>query len=337
MLIVMDQKATMEQIDGTVTAIEGRGYTARPIPGGQRVAICVLHNQGPVDASFFLGLPGVKEAIPVTHPYKLVSRESQPEDTVIQIGEVSIGNGNLTVIAGPCAVESEEQALTIARHVKRAGAHLFRGGAFKPRTSPYAFQGLGEEGLRILAKVREETGMPVVTEAIDHDVMDMMEAYADVIQIGARNMQNFSLLRRAGRSDKPILLKRGMSATIEEWLMAAEYIMEGGNTRVILCERGVRTFAHHSRNTLDLSAVPVVRKESHLPIIVDPSHAGGRRSQVIPLSRAAVAVGCHGIMVEVHHAPETALSDGAQSLYPEQFADLSRQIAGIFASMKGSE
>jgi len=335
MLIVMDQKATPEQISATVAVIESRGYTARPIPGGQRVAICVLHNQGSVDASLFLGLPGVKEAIPVTHPYKLVSRESQPEDTVVEVGGVSIGNGHLTIIAGPCAVESEEQALTIARHVKNAGAHIFRGGAFKPRTSPYAFQGLGEEGLKILAKVREETGMPVVTEAIDHEVVDLIEAYADVIQIGARNMQNFSLLRRAGRSPKPILLKRGMAATIEEWLMAAEYIMEGGNSRVILCERGVRTFAHHSRNTLDLSAVPVVQKESHLPILIDPSHAGGRRSQVIPLSRAAVAVGCNGLMVEVHHAPETALSDGAQSLYPEQFQDLCRQIDGIFKTMNG--
>jgi 3-deoxy-7-phosphoheptulonate synthase len=334
MLIVMDQKATTEQIDAVVAVIESRGYTARPIPGGQRVAICVLHNQGSVDASLFLGLPGVKEAIPVTHPYKLVSRESQPQDTVVKVGGVSIGNGHLTIIAGPCAVESEEQALTIARHVKSGGAHLFRGGAFKPRTSPYAFQGLGEEGLKILARVREETGMPVVTEAIDHEVVDLIEAYADVIQIGARNMQNFSLLRRAGRAAKPILLKRGMSATIEEWLMAAEYIMEGGNSQVILCERGVRTFAHHSRNTLDLSAVPVVQKESHLPILTDPSHAGGRRSQVIPLSRASVAVGCNGLMVEVHHAPETALSDGAQSLYPEQFRDLCRQIDAIFQTMK---
>ncbi|NSW84778.1 MAG: 3-deoxy-7-phosphoheptulonate synthase [Syntrophobacteraceae bacterium] len=330
MLVVMDKKATAEQVDAAVALIESRGYTARPIPGGQRVAICILHNHGPVDASVFLGLPGVKEAIPVTHPYKLVSRELQPEDSVVDVRGVRIGNGHLTVMAGPCAVESEEQALTIARLVKKAGAHLFRGGAFKPRTSPYAFQGLGEEGLKILAKVREETGMPVVTEAIDHEVFDLVEEYADVVQIGARNMQNFSLLRRAGRSDKPILLKRGLAATIEEWLMAAEYIMEGGNTGVILCERGVRTFAHHSRNTLDLSAIPVVRKESHLPVIVDPSHAAGRRNQVIPLSRGAVAVGCHGLMVEVHHQPERALSDGAQSLFPEQFEDLLRQIKAIF-------
>lgn len=332
----MDQKATQAEVDAVVAVIEARGLVARAIPGGQRVAICVLHNQGPVEPNLFLSMPGVKEAIPVTHPYKLVSRESQPEDTVIRVGSVAIGNGYLTLIAGPCAIESEEQALAVADHVKKAGAHMFRGGAFKPRTSPYAFQGLGEEGLRILSKVRSETGLPVVSEAMDHEVFDLVEDNVDVIQIGTRNMQNFSLLRRAGRAAKPILLKRGMSATIEEWLMAAEYIMEGGNPNVILCERGVRTFAHHSRNTLDFSAVPVVQKESHLPIIVDPSHAAGRRSQVIPLSRAAVAVGAHGIMVEVHNAPEKALSDGAQSLYPEQFVDLCRQLEPIFKACMGT-
>jgi 3-deoxy-7-phosphoheptulonate synthase len=330
MLVVMDKEATTAEIDRVVLAIEGRGYTARPIPGGQRVAIGILHNHGPVESGHFLGLPGVKELIPVTRPYKLVSRELQPEDTVIRVGEAKIGNGHLTLIAGPCAVESESQALTVARLVKNAGAHLFRGGAFKPRTSPYSFQGLGEDGLKILSRVREETGLPVVTEAMDHEVFDLVEQYADVIQIGTRNMQNFSLLRRAGRADKPILLKRGLAATIEEWLMAAEYIMEAGNARVILCERGVRTFAHHSRNTLDLSAIPVVQKESHLPVIVDPSHAAGRRGQVIPLSRASVAVGAHGLMVEVHHAPDQALSDGAQSLYPDQFVELCQQIEPIF-------
>jgi 3-deoxy-7-phosphoheptulonate synthase len=330
MLIVMDQKATPEQVEAVVAAIEAAGYVARPMPGGDRVAIGVLYNKGAVDTARFLLLPGVKDVIPVTRPYKLVSRECQPDDTVVQIGDVAIGNGHMAIIAGPCAIESEQQALTIAHAVKSHGAQLFRGGAFKPRTSPYAFQGLGEEGLKILAKVREQTGMPVVTEAMDHELYDLVEAYADVVQIGARNMQNFTLLRRAGRSPKPVLLKRGLSATIEEFLMAAEYIMEGGNTQVILCERGVRTFAHHSRNTLDLSAVLVIRKESHLPIIVDPSHAAGRRDQVIPLSRAAVAVGAHGLMVEVHHAPDQALSDGAQSLYPEQFASLCRQIGPIF-------
>ena len=334
MLVVMDQTATSEEVDAVVAAIESKGFTARPIPGGQRVAIGILHNQGHIEAGLFLGLPGVKEVIPVTRPYKLVSREFQPDDTVIRVGEVAIGNGHLSVIAGPCAIESEQQALTIAKHVQGAGAQLFRGGAFKPRTSPYSFQGLGEEGLRILARVRDETGMPVVTEAMDHEVFDLIESYADIVQIGTRNMQNFSLLRRAGRADKPILLKRGLSATIEEWLMAAEYIMEAGNPKVILCERGVRTFAHHSRNTLDLSAIPVVQKESHLPIIVDPSHAAGRRDQVIPLSRAAVAVGAHGLMVEVHHQPEAALSDGAQSLYPEQFMELCRQIEPIFKTFR---
>jgi len=330
MLVVMTQQATPEEIDAVVAAIEAKGYTARPIPGGERVAIGILNNKGAVDASHFLALPGVKEVIPVTRPYKLVSREFQPEDTVIQVNGVPIGNGHLTLIAGPCAVESEAQCLKTARAVKRSGAHLFRGGAFKPRTSPYSFQGLGEEGLKILAKVREATGMPVVTEALDTETFGLVETYTDVIQIGARNMQNFSLLRRAGQSHKPILLKRGLAATIEEWLMAAEYVLEAGNTQVILCERGVRTFAHHSRNTLDLSAVVVVCKESHLPVIVDPSHAAGRRDQVLPLSRAAVAVGAHGLMVEVHHNPKEALSDGAQSLYPEQFDKLCRQIQSIF-------
>ena len=334
MLVVMDKKATKKEIDFVVATIEERGYTARPIPGGERVSIGILNNKGHVDASPFLGLPGVKDAIHVTRPYKLVSREFKHEDTVINVGDVSVGNGNLVIIAGPCAVESESQALTIAEHVKKSGAQLFRGGAFKPRTSPYSFQGLGKEGLQILAKVREKTGMPVVTEVMDLENLDLVEKYADVIQIGARNMQNFSLLRRAGHASKPVLLKRGMAATIDEWLMAAEYILEGGNSQVILCERGVRTFVHHSRNTLDLSAVSVVLKESHLPIIVDPSHAAGRRDQVVPLSRAAVAVGAQGLMVEVHHAPEKALSDGAQSLYPRQFESLCSQVQFIFDNLQ---
>ncbi len=329
MLIVMQQTATASEIAQVVAIIEKRGCVARPIPGGDRVSVGVLHNKGPLDTAMFLGLPGVKDVIPVTRPYKLVSRETQPADTIVKVGEVSIGSGQFAMIAGPCAIESEDQALAIAGAVKAAGAHIFRGGAFKPRTSPYSFQGLGEEGLRILAIVRESTGMPVVTEVMDEAVFSLVESYADMIQIGTRNMQNFSLLRRAGRSTKPIMLKRGMAATIEEWLMAAEYILESGNTQVVLCERGVRTFVHHSRNTLDLSAVPYVRMESHLPIIVDPSHAAGRREQVIPLSRAAVAGDAHGLMVEVHHQPEMALSDGAQSLYPDQFALLCRQVAGI--------
>jgi 3-deoxy-7-phosphoheptulonate synthase len=330
MLIVMEKTATPDQIKAVEAAVTARGYEARPIPGGERISIGVLRNKGAVDASLFLGLGGVKDVIPVTRPYKLVSRETRAEDTVVHVGDVAIGNGHMTIIAGPCAIESEAQALTIARHVKDAGAHMFRGGAFKPRTSPYSFQGLGLEGLEILAKVRHETGLPVVTEVMDMATFDQVESYADMIQIGTRNMQNFSLLRRAGRSTRPVLLKRGMAATIDEWLMAAEYIMEGGNTQVILCERGVRTFVHHSRNTLDLSAVPYVRRESHLPIIIDPSHAAGRRDQVIPLGRSSIAVGAHGLMVEVHHQPDQALSDGAQSLYPQQFAQLCRQSQAIF-------
>lgn len=333
MLLVMNKNATEKQIESVVEAIEKQGYKARTIPGGERVSIGILYNRGPVDGSLFIGMPGVKEVIPVTRPYKLVSREFHPQETIIPVGEKAIGEGCLTIIAGPCAVESEHQALTIAEKVKQAGADMFRGGAFKPRTSPYSFQGLGKEGLKILDKVREVTGMPIVTEVLDLENFDLVEEYTDVIQIGTRNMQNFSLLRRAGLSQKPVLLKRGMAATIDEWLMAAEYILAEGNSRVILCERGVRSFINHSRHTLDLSAVPVVRNESHLPIIIDPSHAAGRRDQVPALSRAAVAVEAHGIMVEVHHAPEEALSDGAQSLYPEQFEIMCRQVRTIYNNL----
>jgi 3-deoxy-7-phosphoheptulonate synthase len=334
MLLVMEKNATDEQISAVIDRIKELGYTPRPIPGGERMSIGILYNKGPVEGSLFLGMPGVKEAIPVTRPYKLVSREFKPESTLISVGDIEVGNGHMTIIAGPCAVESEIQALTIAKKVKAAGADMFRGGAFKPRTSPYSFQGLGKKGLDILVKVREETGLPIVTEALDLENFDLVEECADVIQIGTRNMQNFSLLRKAGVSKKPILLKRGMAATVEEWLMAAEYILSEGNSQVILCERGVRTFVNHSRNTLDLSAVPVVRKESHLPVIIDPSHAAGRRDQVIPLSRAAVAVEAHGLMVEVHHEPENALSDGAQSLYPEQFEVLCKQIRSIYNELQ---
>ena len=329
MLIVMQQSATEEEIARVVAFIEEKGCTARPIPGGDRVSVGVLHNKGPLEPGLFLGLPGVKDAIPVTRPYKLVSRETKSEDSIVRVGDVPIGNGHFTMIAGPCAVESRDQAMTIAEAVKEAGAHMFRGGAFKPRTSPYSFQGLGEAGLAILAEVREQTGMPVVTEVLDEHSFTLVEAYADMVQIGTRNMQNFSLLRRAGQSSLPIMLKRGMAATIEEWLMAAEYIMEGGNHQVVLCERGVRTFVHHSRNTLDLSAVTYVQNESHLPIVVDPSHAAGRRDQVMPLGLASTAGGAHGLMVEVHHLPEEAMSDGAQSLYPEQYTLLCRQVREI--------
>ena len=331
MLVVMEKGTSKEKIQAAVNAIEKRGYTARPIPGGDRVYIGILHNKGSVDASHFLGLDGVKEVIPVTKPYKLVSREFKQENTHVKVGEAVFGNGSLPVIAGPCAVESEEQVLCIAKSVKDAGARIFRGGAFKPRTSPYSFQGLGKQGLELLAKVRAETGLPVVTEAMDVENFNLVEEYADIVQIGTRNMQNFSLLRRAGKSQRPVILKRGMSATLQEWLMAAEYIMEEGNNNVILCERGVRTFVRHSRNTLDLSVVPAVKKESHLPIIIDPSHAAGVRDQVIPLSYASAALGADGVMIEVHNKPEEAMSDGAQSLYPEQFATAMKKMNAIHA------
>jgi 3-deoxy-7-phosphoheptulonate synthase len=271
-------------------------------------------------------MDGVKEAIPVTKPFKMVSNETKPEPTVISIGDVKIGGGGIVMIAGPCAVESERQAMTIAHYVKALGAQIFRGGAFKPRTSPYSFQGLGEEGLKILAKVRQETGLLIVTEATDNASIELVEEYADIIQIGARNMQNYSLLRRAGQAKKPVLLKRGLAATIDELLMSAEYIMSEGNAQIILCERGIRTFTNTTRNTLDLSAIPSIKELSHLPIIVDPSHAAGRREFVIPLSKAAVAVGADGLIVEVHNDPAHALSDGAQSLYLEQFAQLMKEI-----------
>jgi 3-deoxy-7-phosphoheptulonate synthase len=329
MLVVLEKGTTEEGVQAIVRIIEKRGYTARPIPGGDRVSIGILHNKGSVDAAHFLGLDGVKEVIPVTKPYKLVSREFQRENTQVKIGNAVFGDGTMPVIAGPCAVESLEQVLSIARSVKKAGALLFRGGAFKPRTSPYSFQGLGEQGLEFLAKVREETGLPVVTEVMDVENFDLVEAYVDVIQIGTRNMQNFSLLRRAGRSKRPVILKRGMSAMLQEWLMAAEYIMEEGNSQVILCERGIRTFVRHSRNTLDLSVVPAAKKESHLPVIVDPSHAAGVRDQVIPLAYASAALGADGQMIEVHNKPEEALSDGAQSLYPDQFTTVMKKMNAI--------
>ncbi len=329
MLIVMRQDASAEQINEVVKVVTSKGCQARSIPGGDRVSIAVLFNKGPLEDAWFSDLPGVQQTIAVTRPYKLVSRETKPSGTEIRVKNVTIGSGRLTIMAGPCAVESERQAMTIAEQVKKAGGDMFRGGAFKPRTSPYSFQGLGEEGLKILAKVRETFDLPVVTEVMDLACFDLVEAYADIVQIGTRNMQNFSLLRRAGQAKKPVFLKRGMSATVDEWLMAAEYIMAEGNPDIILCERGVRTFVRHSRNTLDLSAVPVVQRESHLPVMVDPSHAAGFRDQVMPLARAAVAAGAHGIMVEVHHDPANACSDGAQSLYPAQFASLCRQVRDI--------
>jgi 3-deoxy-7-phosphoheptulonate synthase len=331
-LVVMRQGATAAEVAGVVRAIEARGFKAHPIPGVQRTAIGITGNQGAVDRPVFESLPGVLEVIPVTHAYKLVSREVKPESSVVEVGGVPVGGREVVVVAGPCAVESREQTLTVARRVKAAGARLLRGGAFKPRTSPYSFQGLGEEGLRILAAAREETGLPVVTEALDPEGVDLVERYADAIQVGARNMQNFTLLRRCGKARKPVLLKRGLAATLEEFLMSAEYILSEGNYQVILCERGVRTFSDFSRNTLDLAVVPAVKSLSHLPILVDPSHGTGRRDKVAPMSRGAIAVGADGLLLEVHHEPDAALSDGPQSLTPEMFAALMgevRQIASV--------
>ena len=331
MLVVMQSHATDEQVRAVCQKIEELGYRAHSMPGAQRTAIGITGNAGEVEPSALEEMPGVQELIQVSKPYKLVSRELKEENTVIRFhgSNATIGGKGLAIIAGPCAIESREQAFAIAERVHAAGAQFFRGGAYKPRTSPYSFQGLEEAGLRIMAEVREQYGMKIVTEAIDHESLALVEEYADVIQIGARNMQNFSLLKRAGRSRKPVLLKRGMSATLEEFLMAAEYIMSEGNYNVALCERGVRTFADHTRNTLDLSVVPAVQRLSHLPIVVDPSHGTGKRNKVTPLSRAAVAVGADGLIIEVHHQPEKALSDGQQSLYPEQFDELMAQVRQI--------
>ncbi|MDX1583819.1 MAG: 3-deoxy-7-phosphoheptulonate synthase [Thermoanaerobaculia bacterium] len=329
MLVVMDVNADREQIDGVVRQIERLGLRAHPIPGSQRMAIGITGNQGMVQAQAIENLPGVKEVIAVSHAYKLVSRETRPDDSVVTVGGIDVGGEGVTVIAGPCAVESLDQARTIAESVRESGAQLLRGGAFKPRTSPYSFQGLGEQGLEILATVREEFDLPVVTEAIDHESLALVDQYADAIQIGARNMQNFSLLKAAGTLRKPVVLKRGMSATLEEFLLSAEYIMAEGNYQVILCERGVRTFADHTRNTLDLSVVPAIKRISHLPIIVDPSHGTGKRNKVIPMSRAGVAVGADGLIIEVHHNPAEALSDGPQSILPDELRKLVGEVGAI--------
>lgn len=336
MLVVMHAHATEEQVRAVCQRIESLGYKALPVPGAGRTAVCITGNQGVVDVGSLESMAGVAECIPVSKPYKLVSRDVKEESSVVRIptpsGEVAFGDSTLAVVGGPCAVETREQAFAIAKGIKAAGARLFRGGAYKPRTSPYSFQGLGAPGLEILKDVREEFGLGIVTEAIDNESLDLVERYADVIQIGARNMQNFSLLKRAGRSKKPVLLKRGMSATLDEFLMAAEYVMSEGNYNVILCERGVRTFSDFTRNTLDLSIIPAVQRRSHLPIVVDPSHGTGKRHKVLPLSRAAVAVGADGLLVEVHHDPDRALSDGMQSILPDEFAQLiieAREIASV--------
>jgi 3-deoxy-7-phosphoheptulonate synthase len=335
MLVVMQAHATEEQVRDVCQKIETLGYRAHAMPGAQRTAIGITGNRGEIEAAWLEDMPGVAEVIAVSKPYKLVSREIKEDTTIVRFHgngaapDCSIGSRELAIIAGPCAIESREQTFAVAETVHRAGARFFRGGAYKPRTSPYSFQGLGLEALKIMAEVRQQFGMKIVTEAVDNESLDLVEEYADVIQIGARNMQNFSLLKRAGRARKPVLLKRGMSATLEEFLMAAEYIMSEGNYQVILCERGVRTFADHTRNTLDLSVVPAVQRLSHLPIVVDPSHGTGKRNKVTPLSRAAVAVGADGLLIEVHNNPDRALSDGMQSLYPDQFAALMEEIRQI--------
>ncbi|HKD83105.1 MAG TPA: 3-deoxy-7-phosphoheptulonate synthase [Terriglobales bacterium] len=331
MLVVMKVQATAEEIQAVCDHIVALGYRPHPMPGAQRTAIGITGNQGEADRGNLEEMAGVAEVIRVSKPYKLASRDVKEEDTIIRFAgtDATIGGRNLAIVAGPCSIESREQALAIAEQVSAAGAQFFRGGAYKPRTSPYAFQGLGVDALKIMAEIRDRFGLRIITEAIDNETLELVAEWADVVQIGARNMQNFSLLKHAGRLRMPVLLKRGLSATLDEFLMAAEYIMSEGNYEVILCERGVRTFADHTRNTLDLSIVPAVQRLSHLPILVDPSHGTGKRDKVLPMARAAVAVGADGILVEVHNQPEKALSDGPQSIYPDQFALMMNEIECI--------
>jgi 3-deoxy-7-phosphoheptulonate synthase len=329
MLIVMNAGASQGEVDHVIRVVESLKFRAHVMPGATRTAIGVTGNQGAVDLSHFENLPGVAEAIRVTKPYKLITLDLRPERTVVDVGGAKIGDGSLAMIAGPCAIENRKQAFSVADVVQKSGAKFFRGGAFKPRTSPYAFSGLGEEGLKILADIRSEFDLKIVSEALDVSNVDLVEKYADMIQIGARNMQNFTLLRRVGRSRLPVLLKRGMAATLEEWLLAAEYVMSEGNYQIVLCERGVRTFAQHTRNTLDLAAVPAVRRISHLPVIVDAAHGTGRSYMVTPLARAGVAVGADGLMVEVHAHPDEALSDGAQALTLDEYEQLMKEVRAI--------
>lgn len=329
MLIVMKPDAARSDIDRVVEVIETLGFRGHELPGEGRTAIGITGNKGAVDPAHFENLPGVADAIRVTKPYKLISKDLRPEKSVIKVGNAFIGGGDLAMIAGPCAVENSGQAFKVAKTVAASGAKFFRGGAFKPRTSPYAFQGMGEGGLKILSEVREQFGLNIVTEAMDEHGIDLVEKYGDCIQIGARNMQNFSLLKYAGQTRKPILLKRGMSATLDEFLLAAEYIMAEGNYDVILCERGIRTFADHARNTLDLSIVPAIQRLTHLPVIVDPSHGTGHNYMVNPMARAGVAVGADGLIIEVHPCPEEALCDGAQALTPVQYTELVEQVRKI--------
>ena len=332
MLVVMHHGATEAEIESVCQAIRDMGFQPVPMPGELRTAVGLIGNDGPVDDSNVIGLPGVVQVLHVSNPYKQVSREWKAETTLVNLGRgVVVGGKDVVVIAGPCSVESEEQIIASARAVRAAGATALRGGAFKPRSSPYSFQGLGKRGLELLALARQETGLPIVTEAMDEAGAELVAEYADCIQLGARNMQNYSLLRAVGRMKKPVLLKRGLAATISDLLLSAEYILAAGNSQVILCERGVRTFDSAARNMFDLNAIPIVQRLSHLPIIADPSHGTGLRDKVTPMARAAVAAGADGIIVEVHPNPDRAKSDGAQSLFPEQFSQLMealRLIAG---------
>jgi 3-deoxy-7-phosphoheptulonate synthase len=332
MLIVMKKGATQDDLDRVFQAVHSMGFRASLIDGSERAAVGVTGNSKPIDPSRFESLPGVAQVVPDGPPYPLASRESKPQDTIVRIGSRGVvGGGGVFIVAGPCAVEDEEQMLLTARLMKAAGAVALRGGAYKPRSSPYSFQGLGRQGLELLAKAREETGLPIVTEALDEASLELVDAYADIVQIGARNMQNYSILKRAGRLKRPILIKRGMSATLEDLLLAAEYVLAEGNPDVIICERGIRTFSQHSRYTLDLSIVPAAKDATHLPIFVDPSHATGHRDRVPSMARAAVAAGAAGVMLEVHPSPERALSDGRQALLPAQAAELIAQLRDIAA------
>ncbi|HEY9839820.1 MAG TPA: 3-deoxy-7-phosphoheptulonate synthase [Candidatus Obscuribacterales bacterium] len=326
MLVMMENTHTEPELEQVIALIEQLGYKAHVLPGEHSLAVGVTGNQTCQDLERLSQLPGVKDVIRVSSPYKLAGRTFQPADTEFEVGGVPFGNGHFTIMAGPCAVESHEQTLRLAHAVKAAGAQILRGGAYKPRSSPYAFQGLGVEGLKILAAAREETGLPVITEAVDLPSLEVVYEYADIIQIGARNMQNFALLKAAGQLDKPVLLKRGLSATIDEWLMAAEYLLAEGNQRIILCERGLRHYDPHTRNLLDLGAVLVLRELSHLPVVVDPSHSIGRRGMVVPAARAAVAIGAQGLLVDVHDRPQEALCDGPQAISPEMFASMVKTL-----------
>jgi len=338
MIIVMEKNATEEQIDNVIRWIESMGYKAHPSRGVERMIIgAVGDERGKAQLKFAESLSGVEKTVPILKPYKLTSRESREGDTIISVGDVKIGGPEFIVMAGPCAVESEEQMMESANIIKRGGAHILRGGAFKPRTSPYSFQGMEEEGLKLLKKAREETGLPIVTEVLDTADVELVAAYADILQIGARNVQNFALLKKVGQAKKPVLLKRGMMSTIEELLMSAEYLLASGNDQVILCERGIRTFETATRNTLDISAIPVLKELTHLPVVVDPSHSSGHWKYVIPLSRAAVAAGADGLLVEVHPEPDRAVSDGLQSLKPEKFYRLMEEIRCLENALRKTE